>query len=341
MGGWWRSWRRNWAKFDIIALGGGILLSVLYIAVREANPDITSSPYFELWSNIAGGILGAWLSVRLLDRFIQARDKREQVRRNLISNLNFISAEARRLLPKVYDFNLTTLEDELRWMETRFENRKRHLREDERIRVETVIARLKTAIPAAHAYIAADKDVRARYNTVDDATRQVNNAVQAFEKRLIDLERQSPVDAAAVTALDAQVGQGNPALYPQDVTAVRAFLAALTDPNRPPGQYIPAPNLSYVRLYDADWFKQVERAYNELHDAAAYNPATLAAAISNAQSHLKSDLLPAPTQTAVENYLAAITRLGTFRAALETALRDLTSAIDAAVRDIMEESELD
>lgn len=338
---WWRTWRRNWAKFDLIALGGGFALSALYVWLRETNPGLFPPSVFDIWADIAGGILGAWLGVRLLDRFIEAREKREQVRRNLISNLNFISAEARRLLPKVYDFNLTTLEVELRWMEERFENRKRYLSDDERVRVETVITQQKTAIRAAHTYVAAAQDVRTRYNAVDDAATLVNNALHPFEKHLRELERQSPVDPAAVAALDAQIGQGSPALYPQDAAAIRAFLIALAAPNRPPGVFIPVPNLTYVRLYDADWFKQVERAYNELRDIPTYAPATLAAVISTAQTHLKSDPLPAPAQIAVENYLTSVTRLGAERAALEAALRSLNSSIDSAVRDIMEESELD
>ncbi|MEP7290434.1 MAG: hypothetical protein ABI835_01570 [Chloroflexota bacterium] len=336
-----RGWWRNWAKFDIIALGAGILLSVLYIWVRDANPGIPSSPYFELWSNIAGGILGAWISVRLLDTLIQAREKREQVRKNLLSNLNYISAEARRLLPKVYDFNLVTLEDELVWSRKRYPKRQQYLHDGERSLVEAVSTSLDLAIQTAKTYVQADKEVRASRYQADVAVNQVNEAVAMLEKQLRGFQEQSPADAAAVSALDTLIAQGIPPLASSDTTEVRAFLATLINPNRASGTYVPVPALNYIRLYDREWIKQVERAYDELRDVAAYNPAALGAILTDARARLKADPLPALVATAIENYLTAVTELGARRTRLETSLNDLTSRIDAAVRDIMEESEFD
>ena len=340
-----RRWWRNWAKFDIIALGVGIALSALYVWFRqayleEANPEVASSPYFELWSNIAGGILGAWVSVRLLDTLIQAREKREQVRRNLLSNLNYISGEARRLLPKVYDFNLVTLQDELFWARKRYPNRQRHLSSAERSNVETAISQLELAIQSATAYIQAEKDLRASRYKVDDAALQVNDAALALEKQLRVLEEALPVDAAAVQALDTQVGQGKPSLSPADVSEVRAFLAALIDPNRKPG-YMRVPAPRRVHLYDLAWFKQVERIYDELRDVAVYDPVLLATVVGDARAKLTADPLPPTIHAAIENYLDAMTQLGGQRTVLATSLSNLTGTIDAAVRDIMEESELD
>ena len=203
--------------------------------------------------------------------------------------------------------------------------------DDERVRVETVITRPPSALPIP----TSRRSVRTA--TTPSMTQLLWSAARCIPSKAPEELGRLSRRSAAVAALDAQIERGS---RPPG-RAFTGFLIALAAPTRPAGAFIPVPNLTYVRLYDADWFKQVERAYNELRDIPTYAPATLAAVISTAQTHLKSDPLPAPAQIAVENYLTSVTRLGAERAALEAALRSLNSSIDSAVRDIMEESELD
>ncbi len=330
-------WWRDWAKFDIFVLGLGLLTAGGYVWYRQANPAITYSPYFELWSGIATGILGAWITVRILDAIVRARDKREQVRLNLISNLNYIVAEARKLTPRVYDFNIVTLENELKWSRQRFDRRKPYLKGHERDRVETVHDYLERTVRGARAYLQADAEVRARHHAVEDALGERNQSIADLESQLRALADQSPPDAAALAQLRVQLPTYSGILSGADSAHVTGFLAGLGTPNTYPS----LPHLEHLYLHDWTWFGRLERAYREIADEKLHDAVSFAKTIADAQAGVTKGQLPAKINERFDDYFDALMILSDRRVQLDTALDVLISSLERATNDIMEESELD
>ena len=82
-------WWINWAKFDFVALVLGGITTYIYVYYRNIHANETL-PLLDIWSNVSAGILGAWVTVRLMDTVIQAREHQHVVRLDLWRNLNFI-----------------------------------------------------------------------------------------------------------------------------------------------------------------------------------------------------------------------------------------------------------
>jgi hypothetical protein len=74
-----RRWLRGWAIVDVGVLGGGLTAAVLYLKYWERHQR-TPSAWFDLWPNLATEVIGAWLSVRIIDWLIRRRETRSHQR---------------------------------------------------------------------------------------------------------------------------------------------------------------------------------------------------------------------------------------------------------------------
>jgi len=109
-----RSWIRNWFLIDILALGTGATSTAPYIFFADQLPD-TYTSFKDIWSNLGTEILGVWISVRVIDALIRAREERHRVRNNIAGNLNFMMEICQDIPPHFDSWRINDIGNELMW----------------------------------------------------------------------------------------------------------------------------------------------------------------------------------------------------------------------------------
>ncbi len=71
----------------------------------------------DIWPNLVTEILGAWISVRIIDYFIRIRERKSSARWRVVRIILYILGVCRRIHPKPYAYDLKILQDELRFFD--------------------------------------------------------------------------------------------------------------------------------------------------------------------------------------------------------------------------------
>jgi len=131
----------------VLLVGGFVTCAYAYAAFADLSPALQG-----LLPNMGTGLLGSWISVRLIDQVIKRRETRDMLRRRLVANLNFLHGRFfRPATPRMSRGEIANLEHEWAWFLDRWPRRSGALRGDERALVEdairvgpTLIAGIKT-----------------------------------------------------------------------------------------------------------------------------------------------------------------------------------------------------
>lgn len=82
----------------MLALGGGGALAYwYYVRAAAVARDGGVSALHSLWPNVATELLGVWMSVRIIDTIVRARDERSSTRQAIATDLAFMGGLANRV----------------------------------------------------------------------------------------------------------------------------------------------------------------------------------------------------------------------------------------------------
>lgn len=209
-----RTWLRSWAPVDVLVLGGGLFAAKQYFSYWETH-QTSPDAWFDIWPNMATEVIGAWLSVRVIDYLIRRREQKSQSRLRIIDILLYIRDLARgsRLGPD--PSGLLRLGDELRYFEEAYNarERERNLSDDERLEVGKVRNLAADLLLEARKFQGCSnrssdslRKARSALDALpyDMAAEQRNEAKQIFEalERVFDLLREyGPFDHERVAGL--------------------------------------------------------------------------------------------------------------------------------------------
>lgn len=122
-----KNWWRDWAKFDLTILPTGV--SLAYFLKDYANG---------FWLNLSTELLGAYISVRIIDYFLKRTEKRHSDRRSIVNNVYWFYESADKLLPYVDEWRVRELQQEIKYFDLQWEEKKQLLDKDEICLVEEI-----------------------------------------------------------------------------------------------------------------------------------------------------------------------------------------------------------
>jgi len=338
-----RKWWRDWAKVDLVTLGLGVSISWGYIAYRTQNPGF-ESPYLDIWSDLSAGLLGAWLSIRLIDTIIQSREQRHSVRRVLWGNLNYIRGLARKLLPRLYEFDVLSLNDELMWARERMTNRQKHLYKSELDGINKVLTELEVLVQQAKRCLEAKHKIgeyRYRIRSIFD---DLNESRDTVRLSLDQMDRHKDSYGALALSLSNSLDRCAQAFSPVEVAQLQAFcqqVGAVQSEDDFLDLYYDRPRIEKIYEHDIRWLPKIEYAYNDMQDWKSFDLQALYTAVTEAKSQVQAGLLPAILASPFTDYLDSIQSEANQRMEIERAIGRLVEVIDRTRADITEESELD
>lgn len=73
-------WWQTWAALDLAVCGSALTATGIYIAYRARSATSSSNGWVDLWPNIATEVIGAWLSVRIIDYLLARRGNKSRAR---------------------------------------------------------------------------------------------------------------------------------------------------------------------------------------------------------------------------------------------------------------------
>lgn len=159
-----RKWFREWVLIDVLVLGGGILASLVALSIPSNEMD-NQPALIKLIANLSPEILGAWLSIRVIDYLINRRNKYLDNRHSLVGNCHYMLTTAERILPNYYRFSIQYLREEIEAFSAQWDRRKKHFSHDEIADVEIFIATGKKTLACAERVLLAldtNLDLRAK-----------------------------------------------------------------------------------------------------------------------------------------------------------------------------------
>lgn len=128
---------------DLIALGGGLVLTLVYVLV----PRLQEMPLAQQFlPNAAVGIIGTWLSIRIIERIISRRDAFHDNRRVLLNHLVSLAELFYYLLYGPYEWRLKEAADQLSFIEDLLPRKKPYL-------TPTEVQKLEVVIQLAHEFL--------------------------------------------------------------------------------------------------------------------------------------------------------------------------------------------
>lgn len=213
-----KKWFREWAIIDVVAFGLGMGLTYTYIRFSDDLPDKYDT-IKNVWANLGSEILGAWISVRIIDALISGRDERQKVRSNIARNLTFMVGVCKDMPPNFYTWRANDLEDEIRFFRDKQTSPKgrwqleKFITKDER----TLIEQLLSSANSIHASVAElvkteakiEQAVTQSQRWADEATRGVFQSldhIKRFGSGLIKdgLKAVSDAEGHTTTGFSAQ-----------------------------------------------------------------------------------------------------------------------------------------
>ncbi len=146
-----KRWLQTWAPVDIFICGGAVLATVAYVEYK-ANDLTISNGWVDLWPNFTTEVIGAWISVRVIDFLIKRRGERSQARWRQADILLYWRDRADRIGRYAEERDVHLLSDELRFYEEPHNvvRRIKYLKPSEQAEIEESRKAAETLI-AAHA----------------------------------------------------------------------------------------------------------------------------------------------------------------------------------------------
>ncbi len=111
-----RKWFVRWSFIDIPTIGVGLVIMYFYF---NANYEAGLEAVFvdSIFPNLATELFGVWLSVRIIETVLRTRQKRSQLRSQLVENMNYLVTLIRGIAPHFEQQTIDHLSAELRWFE--------------------------------------------------------------------------------------------------------------------------------------------------------------------------------------------------------------------------------
>ena len=113
---WLKKWFFRWSFIDLPTIGFGIILMFLYINTRS-DASLDNVFFDSLVPNLATELFGVWLSVRIIESVLRTRQKRSQLRSQLVDNMNYLVTLIRSIAPHFEQQTIDHLSSELKWFE--------------------------------------------------------------------------------------------------------------------------------------------------------------------------------------------------------------------------------
>ena len=181
---WFKKWWYDWAKLDLTVLPIGVALA--YYLKDYANG---------FWLNLSTELIGAYISIRFIDYLLKRTEHKHYERREIAGNLNWFFENADRLIPDFYDWRIKDLENEIKWFDERWDERKRLLEEDEISLVEDIRESRNKIVSLAKEYIglyqAIERIDAAAYDNVQKIPkwwRDLSHDYHEYRKTIINAE---------------------------------------------------------------------------------------------------------------------------------------------------------
>ncbi|WKZ41076.1 MAG: hypothetical protein QY328_03370 [Anaerolineales bacterium] len=337
-----KKWWEEWAKLDFIILGFGILLVSGYVFYRQENPGL-ESPLMDVWSNIATDFVIIWLSVRLVDTFLQSREKHHAIRREIVYNLNFFRVQIRELVPKFYPRNLSNLKQELMWGEERLPKRVNHLTPSENEKIIYIFSKLNQLIQTGDELLQSEISISlSRINSeitddsIQDKREEINDALRSIDTSKDNIKNDILNFRSLISSNEDFFNESDlERLY--DYCNLKLSLS--DDENY---RYHPVPYINGTGLYKIASLKNIEHEWRLLADHPEYDYEKLFELIeSSKQSILNDKKLPKKLVSVIMDFFSEVYKFAKCHQKLRAMVDEITILIDDTRFDIMEESELD
>lgn len=173
-------------RVDLFTLLLGLLLIWGYINYGGIL-FVKDSPILNIWANIATDLIGVWLTVRIVESLLQAREKFHSIRRTTVSNLRYFLRIAQEITPEFYEWRINSLQNELRWFEEKLPKRKKYLYRDEYDDIVKTIGSGRKLLQNVQSYM----EIQHRLEDLeDDEIEKVVNQTNEKREKVIDFLNQ-------------------------------------------------------------------------------------------------------------------------------------------------------
>ncbi len=113
---WLKKWFFRWSFIDIPTLVVGLTLSFWYLK-NNSSAGFDTVFIESIVPNLATELFGVWLSVRIIETVLRMRQKRSQLRSQLIDNMKYLITIVRGIAPHFEVQTIDHLKSELVWFE--------------------------------------------------------------------------------------------------------------------------------------------------------------------------------------------------------------------------------
>ncbi len=113
---WFQKWFYRWSFIDLPTIGVGLIILFYYINA-QSRAGLETAFVDSIFPNLATELFGVWLSVRIIESVLRTRQKRSQLRSQLVENMNYLVTLIRGIAPHFEQQTIDHLSAELRWFE--------------------------------------------------------------------------------------------------------------------------------------------------------------------------------------------------------------------------------
>ena len=113
---WFQKWFYRWSFIDLPTIGVGLIIIYYYINTH-INNGLETALVESIIPNLATELFGVWLSVRIIETVLRTRQKRSQLRSQLVENMNYLVTLIRGIAPHFEQQTIDHLSSELKWFE--------------------------------------------------------------------------------------------------------------------------------------------------------------------------------------------------------------------------------
>ncbi len=113
---WFQKWFYRWSFIDLPTIGVGLIILFYYINAHSSS-GMETALVESIFPNLATELFGVWLSVRIIESVLRTRQKRSQLRSQLVENMNYLVTLIRGIAPHFEQQTIDHLSSELKWFE--------------------------------------------------------------------------------------------------------------------------------------------------------------------------------------------------------------------------------
>lgn len=336
-----KKWWINWAKFDLIALVLGGMTTYVYVYIKNIYADQTV-PLLDIWSNVSAGILGAWVTVRLMDNIIRSREHRHSVRSMLWRNLNFIRSKAQTLLPLFPEYEVTNLKNELMWAKERRDNIEKQLYSSEKQDYRNILSLLESLISDVEQCLFTRHKVRDLEGSIDytlDSFSEIRTRMRLLLDDISSVNKDGSrsVVGEILMLLDNQRN----AFSHLEQQKVREYCqkASLAD-DSDHDLYKYRPRIERIYRSDIPWLGKLNHHYRKLNEQMDAR-ADLLTALTECRRSIEVEPIPLGVKDVLTGLVEYVQLEAAQREKIENEISDLIALIDKARVDITEETDID